>query len=115
MSTTNKRTLGQSQNTHVAVTSAMRFAVAYRKRKQLPTEVKEAEIVGDNIVDYMSAFCCWAAVTSIPKYFDENLHQQGTIIIIMYRVAQQTLSLVISGSIIGQYVRRFPNIPSGLI
>lgn len=73
MSTTNKRTLGQSQNTHVAVTSAMRFAVAYRKRKQLPTEVKEAEIVGDNIVDYMSAFCCWAAVTSIPKYFDENL------------------------------------------
>ena len=113
MSTTNKRTLGQSRNTHVAVTSAK--TVAYRKLKQLPTEVKEAEIVGDNIVDYMSGVCCWAAVTSIPKYFDENLHQQGTIIIIMYRVAQQTLSLVISGSIIGQYVRRFPNIPSGLI
>lgn len=69
----NNRTLGQAPSSYATTQSGLRLAKAYRKLRQLPENVVEAEIAEDNIIHYMSSLCCWAAVTPIPKYFDDNL------------------------------------------
>ena len=65
---------GQAEKTGEVKNAAARLATAFRKSRQLPTDMLEGEFEGDNLANYFYTFARWASRTAVPKKFDENLH-----------------------------------------
>ena len=65
---------GQSSNTADQNNSAARLALAFRKSRQLPLiAMSPEECENENLANYITNFCLWAAKTPVPHYFDEDL------------------------------------------